>query len=293
MPKPIYLHRKDIDTELWDRRIAASIERKIYAYSWWLDAVTDYEWSAIVDSNEYNVVMPIPLKKRAWIIKIVFRPFLSQQLGIFSNVPVDLAIEKSFFQVLKSRCHILKWTIHKGHILDGKSISTLTNHILKLSSPSDYNRLTKRNIKVANDFGYQYFVSQDCSDFIEFIIENMPYKLNSNEVRQCENLIKAAGDRQLLDFWISNEGQSNASCKGLCIRDIDKVYFVLVASNGIGKEHYHAFALIDDMISHYRKLGIKTFDFTGSNIESIARRNLGFGAEKEEYFKQEMLFWSK
>src|SRR5690242_10054348 len=76
----VFLQHKDIDKTKWDACIDTSMNGNLYAYSWFLDAVSP-NWCAII-KEDYSVVMPLPSKKKI-SINYLFQPFFSQQLGAF------------------------------------------------------------------------------------------------------------------------------------------------------------------------------------------------------------------
>ena len=77
-----YIKRKDIDDSKYNECIQGSNQSLLYGYTWYLDIVCD-QWDVLV-LNDYEVVMPIPWRKK-YFIKYVYQPLWVLQLGIFSN----------------------------------------------------------------------------------------------------------------------------------------------------------------------------------------------------------------
>ncbi len=96
-----YLRHENIDKKKWDNCIAHANNSLIYAYSYYLDAMSE-NWNALV-MNDYEAVMPL-----TWAKKFGFRylrqPVFTQQLGIFGNI----SFEKNITELFK---------IHKNNIL--------------------------------------------------------------------------------------------------------------------------------------------------------------------------------
>ena len=91
-----YIKRKDLDVEKYNVCIEKSIQSKIYAFSWYLDVVTE-NWSVFV-YKDYNAVMPIPWKKK-FFIKYGYPPFWLLELGVFSlDDKVDFQL---FYNLIK------------------------------------------------------------------------------------------------------------------------------------------------------------------------------------------------
>ena len=74
------IKNKDIDRDKWDRLIAEKGNSRMYALSGYLDAVCR-DWNAVI-YGDYEVVMPIPIKRK-WTGRLRFdMPLFVQQLGI-------------------------------------------------------------------------------------------------------------------------------------------------------------------------------------------------------------------
>src|SRR5690349_1546842 len=98
-----YLKRSEIDTSKWDERIMLATNGVVYAYSFYLDAMSD-DWDALV-LDEYQYVMPLPFRKKIGIAYI-YQPFLTPQLGIFGDHP-ELALLHRFLQAIPA--HFKFW----------------------------------------------------------------------------------------------------------------------------------------------------------------------------------------
>jgi len=77
-----YRTHKNIDIIKYDRCIQDSFNSRIYAFSWYLNCVTD-DWGALV-LNDYEAVMPLPKRKKFGMYYIYQAPWI-QQLGVFSE----------------------------------------------------------------------------------------------------------------------------------------------------------------------------------------------------------------
>ena len=77
-----YLRHEEIDKEKWDRCIDNAPNGLIYAYSYYLDAMSTH-WDGIV-SGDYQSVFPLTWNKK-YGIKYLYQPFLTAQLGIFGE----------------------------------------------------------------------------------------------------------------------------------------------------------------------------------------------------------------
>jgi hypothetical protein len=77
-----YLTHSQIDKKKWDDCIRDAFNGIIYAYSWYLDIVSE-NWEALVD-NDYERVFPMT-KQKKWEINFLYQPLFAKQLGIISR----------------------------------------------------------------------------------------------------------------------------------------------------------------------------------------------------------------
>jgi hypothetical protein len=93
-----YLRQNQIDKKKWDECIKKSENGLIYAYSSYLDAMAD-NWDAII-VNDYEVVMPLPWRRK-YFIKYLYQPPFIQQLGVFYRGTLP---ENTYSNI----CHFIK-----------------------------------------------------------------------------------------------------------------------------------------------------------------------------------------
>jgi hypothetical protein len=293
MGSPI-LHRRDqIDFKRWDECISSSRQRRIYAYTWWLDIVTEGQWMAIVN-EDYSAVMPLPIERKWKFVQAINRPFLTQQLGIYYRENLSIMQEEEFFRIFLQQSKWINITIHGMHHRHlSLNPKMMQNHTLDLQKELIYNRLTNRNIKKALNANFHSVpLEEGIGEVLHFIVENMPYRMNKKEQKIAKKLLETANQKGILKLWLGKDNTNTIRCSAVSMLDLDRVYFLLIASDKIGIQNAYGYALIDEMIRYYKTQGTVTFDFTGSNMANIARRNLGFGADIENYLQIHRKFWS-
>ncbi|MBN8826301.1 MULTISPECIES: GNAT family N-acetyltransferase [unclassified Spirosoma] len=180
---PQLVSRQQIDVLAWDACVAASSQRIIYGYSWYLDAVLPsprWSWMGIVlvdDTGQYQAVMPVPLRRK-WVAGIpytwvVHQPFFCQFLAIFS---LDTRLDtRPFFQLLTdSFSYGAIYTIcHPAHELNGfDTVRQSSTHVLRLASDyktvySQYSRDRKTNVHRAEAANWILVDSSDPEPLLE------------------------------------------------------------------------------------------------------------------------------
>ncbi len=89
-----YLPQANIDKSKWDRCIDSSENGLIYAYSFYLDAMSE-NWDALI-VNDYEMVMPLTWKKK-YTIYYLYQPLFTASLGIFGN-NISAEMVKTFLE---------------------------------------------------------------------------------------------------------------------------------------------------------------------------------------------------
>ncbi len=279
-----YLSRKDINENAWNHVVRHSPFNRVYAYTWFLDAMSDWAWTGIVIGN-YDAIFPVLIKKKL-LLSYITTPPLCQQLGLFmmdeDNTVLYLdTIQKSFKLYLKTEV-----TLHIGSSLQSHC-TIRTNHILPLDAPYEilkkgYNRNTTRNLNTANQVETKIKHIHEVKAFLDFAMDHEPSGSIKHIYTQLHHLIShTLIHRNGYILAVYHAGQPEAMA--YYIEDQERIYFLICASTEKGKELKLMYVLIDHLIKTYADTS-KIFDFTGSNMPSIARRNLGFGAIAEAYY---------
>jgi hypothetical protein len=280
------LQREEIDDEKWDNYIANSSQSNVYGLTWYLDAVTQGRWQALV-SGDYDIVLPF-LKKSKYFLPYITQPFLCQRLGLFckeKEIPADVI--DAFYDKLSAK--VVKYDVlTTGNFSLKLKHGIKENHIIDLTLSYEnlankYNRNTNRNLAFAKKVESQKVTYHaHTTTQIDFLKDNDPTLLINKNHTKVESLIKSAISLKsgfLISVMENNEIRSAA----FFLTFGNRIYFLLCASDPRGKEIKSMYLLIDHVIKRYAE-EYKIFDFTGSNIKNIAQRNLGFGASVERYY---------
>lgn len=283
--KVAFLKRNQIDIEKWDQCLKSAFNQKVYAYSWYLDIMTNRSWSALV-FGDYQAVFPV-FSKEFLLLPYATQPYLCQQLGVFSIHDRDI---KDFVTViirfLKTKFIKTDFLINP-HFVQSADLIPKVNHILYLNKPytnlyDDYNRNTKRNLKKSLECVIEIKETTDVKEFVSFLEIYDKSKIIKSINGQISALVSFVLDNNSGKILIAkDDSEILAAC--FYIESGDRIYFLLCGSSFKGTEHKSMYALIDFIIKKYAQ-SFKILDFTGSNIENIARRNIGFGAIDETYF---------
>src|SRR5690554_8139686 len=90
--KLLRLRHHEIDKKRWDEGIARSTHPLVYADSWYLDIMSP-QWEAVV-SDDYSILWPLTLNRK-YKLPMLMQPMFTQQLGVFSSLPLDKQMVRS------------------------------------------------------------------------------------------------------------------------------------------------------------------------------------------------------
>lgn len=163
-----YLTHSEIDPQKWDECLAAGNPVFAYAFSQYLDKITNANWNALV-FGDYEAVFPLPFKRK-WGIAYVVQPVFCQQLGAFgsskriSNADFLQAIPWFFPRVrlqLNSRFGYVPQDI-MGETTDANFSKNFPgkwdlkpNFLLPLDQPLVYSKDARRNLAALNSAAVQ------------------------------------------------------------------------------------------------------------------------------------------
>lgn len=287
-----YIAYNNLDYEKWDKCIIRSVNSTFYAKSWYLDIVCE-NWDALV-LNDYEAVMPLP-KRKKWGIKYIYQPFMCQQLGVFHNQDshcVDSFISAIPKEILhfninlnthnSSKIYLSKSNVNYLLPLD-KNIELLRANYSK-SHLKNLRRANKHNLTIATvpDTAEQFYRNKrllasgfmNANQFdLEFKILNISLQLGKGEI-------------------FSVMGNQGNCCSVFVINENKRLYLLSSYSNEEGKQKSAYFFLLDYIFSLEKFRGF-IFDFEGSNLEGVAQRNKGFGAESTSYITVYQSLWSR
>lgn len=281
-----YLKRDEIDSAQWNSCIARSVNGIVYAYSWYLDVVSE-NWDALI-GDDYQAVFPLTHKIK-FGIKYLYQPYFTQQLGLFSIGHISSSLVNEFIDAIPNHFKFISISLNTFITADhpnAKVIPRVTYH-LDLIEPysaicSRYAVNTKRNISKATAYNISVSRSLTASNLLTLKRENMAVPLRQkhfNILNQLISLSIAKGVGEIYGAYTAR----NELCAGvLFLKTNGKVIYLLASSSDEGRSQRAMFSLIDYYINQHSELEL-VLDFEGSNIEPVARFYAGFGASPCEY----------
>ncbi|GAB3991054.1 hypothetical protein GCM10028807_19980 [Spirosoma daeguense] len=301
------LHRTEIDTNAWNACVAASMQRIVYGYSWYLDAVLPlpmWKWEGIVLTDEsatYQAVMAIPLRRKQWagitIGWVVHQPFFCQFLSVFCRT--ETTDWHPFFQLLVERYSygaILN-LIERPNPTFFDTIERFSTHTIDLSNHyvnicGNYSLDRKTNLKQARKANWHVVKSTDVRPLIRLFQENHAAKIPGGVADWAyeilQNLVKTLQKHNVvrLSYAIGN-GRIEAGA--LFVQEGHRIIYLFNAASKEGRKGNARTVLIDQLIQEQAgKSNVAEpvlFDFESPSSPSIRAFYQSFGALETTFWQ--------
>lgn len=290
-----YLQHHQIDFTKWDSCVNYAINGIIYPYSFYLNQVSP-GWEALI-YKDYEAVMPLPVKKK-WGVWYIIQPLFVQQLGVFSNRPVDENMIEAFLVAIPRKFRYVNIPLNTYNPLKIKekyASRTSKTYELDLISPYDqiqrgYSGQTRRNLKKAKQERVFIIRNTDPMPLIESFRKNRGKSvsnLQESSYETLKHLIYSGihrGDTQVYSAY----SKQNTFCAGVVFfTSHKKSILIFSGSTPEARTNGAMTAIIDTFIQDHAGINL-TLDFEGSNEENLARFYAGFGSKECVFLQLEM-----
>ncbi len=274
--------RKNLNIEKYNACIENSEQSRIYAFSWYLDTVSN-NWDALV-LGDYIAVMPIPWHSK-FGLKFIIQPDLCQQLGVFSTSKISENTVLEFISKFPKLFLKISYQFNSCNLFSHKRTLERVNYVLALKQ--DYLRLNKRfskgrksAIKVAEKLGLTIDSVPISSIFKITKKYYTKFKIDKKQYFELEKLynLKHCNSKVLGVF----NGRNILLGGAFFIKHKNRITYLYSSFSEEGRKKQASSFLMSYII---KKHSNKDFllDFEGSNIPSIASFYKSFGAKKEKY----------
>ena len=292
----IYLKHDKIDRARWDESVSHSLNRRVYAFSWYLDIVSP-GWEALV-AEDYTSVFPLTWGRKAGV-SYLFQPFFAQQLGLFSCLPIDSSLEERFLGAVPARFRYID--IHltpefipvmRDVVLTGRH-----NHELSLKGTYDeikagYSQNTVRNIRKAAGSAVNKGSNIRTGELVKLFRENFGQKegkLKDFHYERMDRLMNICIENGSGSLRAAFDDKGHLSSSAFFLHDGNRIYFLFAASAPSARENGSMFSLIDSFIKENSASPV-ILDFEGGNDANLGRFYKSFGAGEITYHR---LLWNR
>ncbi len=282
-----YLPEEEIDSGKWDACIRESSPSLLYAYTWYLDVVCSH-WAGLV-LNDYEAVMPLPYTRKLGLT-FGLQPLFCQQLGVFSKGVLDEELLKRFLAAIPPSFLLVNYQLNYRCRQVAGDYPLKNNYVLDLMPDhktlhTRYHLSLRRGLKKSAKSSCQILEGVDVASMLDLIrYQNTEKKMGLNEkaLKTLEKLIHTATAKGVL-ISVGYYSPVNHLCSvGIFLADRQRIYYLIGASDKMGREYFGMGRVMDHIIQKYSGMGM-TLDFEGSEIEGIARFFSHFGAQNNPY----------
>lgn len=284
-----FLRHSQIDIPKWNSCVSQSVNRRVYAFAWYLDVVCP-GWDALVE-DDYVSVFPLT-HHRKFAISYLAQPFFAQQLGVFSTGFITETRVVEFIRAIPRKFRYVD--IHLNHmntVANFEGATTMRmNYELDLSPSfkelsANYAQNTRRNIRKAADQGLTLNRNIGVDELIDLFRENYGKKegkLQESHYATLKQLINVAEANTPGYIRGVKTREGVLSAAAFFLFDQSHIYFLFAASAPDARENGAMFVLIDRFISDNAETEL-ILDFEGGNDPNLGRFYKGFGSTEVPY----------
>ena len=299
MTKIKYYRHKDIDIVKWDNAIDGSYNGMVYAYSFFLNAMAGKRWDALI-LGDYEAVFPL-VWGRKYGLKYLYQPFFCQQLGLFYKTRISENVMHDFIQHIPRK--YFYWDFHLNyqnnffspHItFVNRTSFTIDLNQDYLSIYDKFNSDAKKNLAKSAISGYTV-TNNDGPELAAECFFNAYGLWYTNLPVLKKQILNCANSAIELQkgFTRSVYGKDGQLwCSGFFFIAKDRIHYAMAAPTEEGKKHGATHILIDEVLKEFSNR-LMTFDFEGSDLQSVAYFYAKFGSVKQHYLeiKRNRLPW--
>lgn len=272
------LKYNEIDFEKYSKCLENSKQKNWYAQKEVLDLLSG-NWHILV-YNDYDAVMPVPLKRK-FGLSLVVMPLFCQQLGIFS-AREDSLMNDQFLDFLKKKYKIFSYSFNHHNSFSQELIKK-KNYKIQISDyvvlrRKKYFKGRKSTAKCAQHLTYKEINFN--KEHFSFMHQNFKGLSKEGDIEKYKNYLHFLNNKSSLKLSGAYLDEKLINIAVL-IDEKDQLSLLGLINDEKYKEENGPSFLIDKILSLY--IDQKKFNFMGSNIRGIEIFFKSFGAELQEY----------
>lgn len=282
---------KEIDVDKWDVCVRKDVSGLFYGYSWYLDILVN-EWDALV-YGDYEAVFPL-VKGKKFVFSYLFRPYGTQQLGVFSQIPQTPELIAEIISAIPKTYRYVDIFLNEANPIDLLNATWLhanSNYELNLNRPyqqiyEGYNKRTVRNLAKAKKHKHRIFEYVSPDQLVSLFRANKGKKINTlTEANYAKilHIMHVLLHKRRAYIWTIYDEHNTIIAGAYFVEMGGRIILLFSATNDTGKAQ-HAMTYLLDELFIARATDKVIFDFEGSNIPNLAQFYAGFGAVQKTYY---------
>jgi hypothetical protein len=227
-------------------------------------------------------------------VSYLFRPYGTQQLGVFSKVALTPGLLVDFVMELPKNYKYVEVFLNENNPTAGLNpawLMTNTNYVLKLNRPyrtifEGYSKQTLRNLAKAKKHQHRIFEYDSPEQLVTLFRANRGKQISSltdANYAKILHIMHVMLHKRRGYLWTIYDEYNTIIAGAYFVEMGGRITLLFSATNETGKKH-HAMTYLLDELFIARAGDDVLFDFEGSNIPSLAQFYAGFGAEARTYY---------
>lgn len=271
-----------VDFNQYNRCIAQSQQKNVYASKQVLDAFGTHSWEFLI-LNDYEAVMPVFISRKLGV-RFVTVPLGIQQLGIFSEVD-DPDINDRFYQHLTKNFNVLYHAFNEKNQFSASALKRLNNFVMPkqpyAEAKSKYSVHRRRNARLLPAMQCRSTMVEESNiETFEAFFHQFSKGLNYRQRTQLFQTYRLFNQSGILrKFALQIDGQLASTA--FLLEDDETLSAISLLNDPAYQKFNSASILIDQIFQ--RCIEEKEFSFMGSNIPAVADFFSRFGAELRQY----------
>lgn len=267
--------RKKLDVNKYTECLNKSVNYRIYAEVFYLDALVENNWDCYV-LNDYEAIMPLPFVKKIGF-KFITQPIYCQQLGVFHQANFSKETFKRFEKKLhRNLVRAYAFNEKNTEMFEPKGIKRV-NQILDLQQEIQLDNKTKKNIKSFINKKVELKSNHNLEEIVNFKKANTNHRVDVNKLTKLAKVLLKNNKIKIDSCYQNNE----LIAFSIFVKSKKRIIYLNSSANHFAKKLsaptgliYHQIKKNDEF--HY-------LDFEGSEISSINHFFKGFGATEKFY----------
>ncbi|MBI3133861.1 MAG: GNAT family N-acetyltransferase [Bacteroidetes bacterium] len=282
------VERKNIDIKKWDNAISTAAVENVFQYSWYLDAVNP-GWAGLITEN-YTTVLPVAFTSKLGVRQMIQAPFTRE----YTLIGTEFGWKDVLESLSKNFKGIHFRSEEKGLVKAGKKRQHQWID-LKTDFQKNYSTNARRILKKTGSFSLD--LSTDPAILLTLFKEHVAHKIetiSAADLVSLEKLMQAALKNKSGELLLVRK-ENEIVAAGFFLHDKKRITYLKGASTETAKKEGAMYFLMDQAMLRYAS-HYSTFDFGGSDVDTIAGFYHKFGAQDRTYYDysiDDLPFWFK
>jgi hypothetical protein len=286
-----YLQHHEIDYQKWDKCIKKSVNGSIYAYSWFLNIVSE-EWDALVD-EKYETIMPLPYKKKLGF-KLLIQPVFASNLGVFSTKVLDEEVVDSFVKAIPKKFWLININLNKYNKITEKLFHIRHDCVYELDLIPSYKRIydsfspkIKQYINKASENKISVITGMNSNDLVTLYLNNktlIQKLLFRKHINKIKMLVSNSIKFRVGQVYGAYTNENNLCAAAFFIWSHNRVFLLFFGFNKKGLNKLAHITLINEFIKLHAEQNL-TLRFEFASRNKYSELYLGFGGHRYEFIR--------